>query len=311
MKHIAPHTQKKKKTKLKKFTYAVAIFICTLGGLAVQIKLDQNHIVVDHFQLSSSKIPKSFEGYKIVHLSDLHGVAFKDGQQTLLAKVRGENPDIIVISGDTLDRHLENWDNSLGLLEELAKDYPVYVSTGNHEYWTPHRNQTLQTMENTGVQILAGTSVPLRRPSTQTSSENPTSGEDTLWLYGIHDPNFFDTDEDYLAQLAAFQKEQAQISGNQDFVMLISHRPELQSLYASYGMDLTFSGHAHGGQVRLPFTQGLVAPNQGILPKLTAGLHTLDGKYLMISRGLGNPSGVPRIFNPPEIVSLTLKSATE
>lgn len=308
MKTFAPNTQKKQKSKLRKFTYAFAVFIFTFGGLALQIKLDQNHIVVDQFTLSSAKIPKVFDGFKIVHLSDLHGAAFKDGQKTLLTKIKAENPDLIVISGDTLDRHIENWENSLSLLTELAKSYPVYASTGNHEYWTPHRDQTLKTMENTGVQVLAGNGVSLRRPATLSTAGGTSSEAAQIWLYGIHDPNFFDSDDAYLAQLAALQNEQAQISGNQDFVMLISHRPELQKLYASYGFDLSFSGHAHGGQVRLPFTQGLIAPNQGLLPKLTAGLHEFDGKYLMISRGIGNPSGVPRVFNPPEIVSLTLKS---
>lgn len=294
------------KKKSKTLLYTVGVLALSTLGLALQIKWDQNHIVVDQFAIHSSKIPSAFDGYKIVHLSDLHGVAFKDGQVTLLKKIMAEKPNLIVVSGDTLDKHLDHWQNSIELLTELSRSTPVYISTGNHEFWTPHREEALKTIEKTGA-ILLDNEVTFIKPK-----DSPSADEDArIWLCGINDPWFFDQNQDYLNVLSGMKQVVNQNGGKKDFVMLLSHRPELQSLYATYGYDLTFAGHAHGGQVRLPFTEGLIAPHQGLMPKLTAGLHDLDGHYLLISRGLGNPKGFPRVFNPPEVVSLTLHSTVK
>jgi hypothetical protein len=251
--------------------------------------MNQFRLAVDHFTLKSSKIPTAFEGYKIVHLSDIHGEPYGEGQKLLIDKIKAEKPDLVVVSGDTLDSHYDQWDNSLMVLKEISKTTPVYFSTGNHEYWTHNRKATVNTLKKTGAIYLKNETVPIER-----------NGK-TIYLSGIDDPWYFNEDNGFKNTLSKIHT-----GHSNDFIMLISHRPERQTQYAEAGFDLTFSGHAHGGQVRLPFTQGLIAPNQGLFPSLTTGLHKINEKYILISRGLGNPSKLPRFFNPPEIVVLTL-----
>lgn len=252
--------------------------------------MSQFKLVVDHYTLKSDKIPQAFAGYKIVHLSDIHGEPYGEGQKALIDKILAQKPDLVVVSGDTLDTHYGQWDNSLVVLEALAKTTPVYFSTGNHEYWTRYRKETTRALEKTGAVYLKNKTVPI------------TKDGKTIYLSGIDDPWYFINEE---GGFKATLNQIRPIDPNA-FTMLISHRPERQKEYAAAGFDITFSGHAHGGQVRLPFTQGLIAPNQGILPALTAGLHSYENKHLLVSRGLGNPSKMPRFFNPPEIVVLTL-----
>ncbi len=279
-----------KLSKFKSKCLKSMVALLCLAAAGGYIYTSQFKLVVDHYTLKSDKIPAAFAGYKIVHLSDIHGEAFGEGQQVLIDKILAEKPDLVVVSGDTLDSHYDQWDNSLTVLSELAKTTPVYFSTGNHEYWTRYRKDTIKTLQKTGAVYLQNETVSLSR------------NDKTIYLSGIDDPWYFNKEEN------GFKNTLSKMhSGNSEaFTMLISHRPERQTEYADAGFDLTFSGHAHGGQVRLPFTQGLLAPNQGILPSLTGGLYNLENKYLLVSRGLGNPSKLPRFFNPPEIVVLTL-----
>lgn len=281
------------------------IIIASLLIIGIQIHADQERIVVDSFELNLPNIPKAFDGYKIVHLSDLHGVRFKDGQSTLIRKVEAENPDLIVISGDTLDKQFDHWENSLSLIRVLSQNTPVYITTGNHEYWAGKRANIPLELSRAGAIVLQNTSVKLHPPGISTMPAGNSAS--VIRLFGIDDPWFFDSDESYMATLNQMKAQAMAEDKAACFSLLISHRPELQSLYQKAGYDLTFSGHAHGGQVRLPFTEGLVAPHQGFFPKLTAGMHEKEGKFLLISRGIGNPKGFPRIFNPPEVVSLTLR----
>lgn len=268
--------------------------------LFLQIKMDENRIVVDAFTLENSNLPEAFEGTKIVHLSDLHGVSFKDGQKTLMAKVLAQSPDFVVVSGDTLDRVHGDWLESLTLLEGLSKQVPVYVVTGNHDIWTAHLPLTLERLRATGATVLENESVKLSKIDPKTQKEV------SIRLFGIHDPCYFASHDDFSQTLVDMKQKALAIDGVELYSLLISHRPERQHEYTNANYQVTFSGHAHGGQVRLPFTQGLIAPNQGFFPKLTAGVHEEEAHYLVISRGLGNPHVVPRVFNPPEIVSVTL-----
>lgn len=261
-----------------------------LGAAGGYVYTSQFKLVVDHYSLKNEKIPAAFAGYKIVHLSDLHGEAYGEGQQVLIDKILAEKPDLIVVSGDTLDTHYNQWENSLTVLRTLAKTTPVYFSTGNHEYWTRYRQETIRALKKTGAVYLQNETVAL-------SKDNQT-----IYLSGIDDPWYFINEQNGFNNALSKMRS----TNPEAFNMLISHRPERQQDYAGAGFDITFSGHAHGGQVRLPFTQGLIAPNQGLFPSLTGGMHLYDGKALLVSRGLGNPSKMPRFFNPPEIVVLSL-----
>lgn len=270
-----------------------SLFLAILLSLIITFAygfISQQRLEVNRHVLTSSRIPPAFDDFKIVHLSDIHNEIFGEGQRELIDIILAENPDLIVISGDSVDRYNNDWQHSLTLLRELAKTTPVYFSSGNHEYWSSIHQDSAAILAETGAHYLKNETILLEK-----------SGQ-SMTLSGIDDPWYFTEEESFSDTLKTLQP-----TDPNRFSMLISHRPERQDAYARCGFDLTFSGHAHGGQIRLPFTEGLVAPNQGFFPKLTAGLHEKNGKYLLISRGLGNPLHYPRLFNSPEVIVLTLK----
>lgn len=252
-----------------------------------------------HYQVKSAKIPTAFDGYKILQIADLHGTAFGKEQSNLLARIDKEKPDVILLTGDTLDDHYEKWENALSLIRILTPNTPVYFVLGNHEYWTNEPSRAAQAMEQAGAVYLRNRFVKLSQ-----------QGESIL-LCGIEDPtnwSIFDpkvSEEGFLQTLQSISPDETLRASS--FSVLLSHRPEFQQDYAKNGFDLTLSGHAHGGQIRLPFTQGLFAPNQGFFPKLTAGMHSMGDKRLIVSRGLGNNLKLIRFNNSPEIVVVTLK----
>lgn len=285
MSQIINFMRRRKKTS----TFIIMVFLIVLIGSVGLMK--GKYLEVNHYELSSSKIPAAFNDYKIVHLSDIHNETFGEHQRELIDRVLAEDPDLIVVSGDSVDRYTGNWENSLTVLSELAKVKPVYFSTGNHEYWSSIHKDSAAILAETGAIYLKNESLMIEKKGQHLS------------LSGIDDPWYFTEEGGFRKTLLDMSHELPE-----GFHILISHRPERQDQYIEAGYDLVFSGHAHGGQIRLPFTQGLIAPNQGFFPKLTSGLHEKKDKFIMISRGLGNPLKYPRFFNSPEIVVLTLKT---
>ncbi|SDH66806.1 hypothetical protein SAMN05192534_1094 [Alteribacillus persepolensis] len=254
-----------------------------------------NALVTTEYTIRSEDVPNSFDGYTIVHLSDLHGKYFGDNQSILVEKTADMNPDMIVFTGDIVDE--DRYDEQAGqiLMEKLTEMAPVYYVTGNHE-WKSGRFGSLEKK-------LQGVNVTVLRNKTE---EIVVQGE-SIRITGIDDPtqaNGFSQEEE-TAEL--FIKEAlADVSHDDGFHMLLSHRPELASLYARYDMDAVFSGHAHGGQFRIPFVGGVIAPNQGLFPEYDGGAYAIENTTMMVHRGLGNSVIPVRIFNRPEIVVVTL-----
>ena len=197
-----------------------------------------------------------------------------------------------MFTGDLLDRRRGGTKAGLELLERLAKTAPVYYVTGNHEGWAGNFDRLRPQLEKRQVQVLSNTHDRFCR------------GKDKIYILGIDDPaiqsKFYRQSELVTTEL------QAALEGTDGFTILLAHRPELIETYSQFGIDLVFSGHAHGGQIRLPFIGGLVAPGQGFLPRYTAGLYTHGSSVLAVSRGLGNSLFPQRLFNRPEIVVVTL-----
>jgi predicted MPP superfamily phosphohydrolase len=283
---------------MRKYRWVKIVLVLVI--IIVFLYANNNMLQISNVNISSPKIPTSFSGYKMVQISDLHSKSFGKGQKSIINKIKKLNPDIIVITGDIVDRRRYNETNSITFVKEAVKLAPVYYITGNHEAWSGNFESSLEDkLSNAGVKLL------------RNKAELIKKGEGIINLIGIDDPAFNTSGygEGYKDSYYADKNLKKALStvNNSNFTILLSHRPELINTYVKNKIDLVFSGHAHGGQVRLPFIGGLVAPNQGILPKYTSGKYTIDGCNMIVSRGLGNSIAPFRIFNTPNIVLLTLK----
>ena len=246
-------------------------------------------LMTSEISVTSSRLPDGFEGFRIAQVSDLHNWEFGEGNRKLLAALEQAEPDIIVMTGDLVDSRRTKPDISLAFAQEAVKIAPCYYVTGNHEARIDHIGFPEQ-LKTLGVTVLRNEAVTLERNG------------DTITLLGEDDPTF---EVDYMtgdcgpvlrASLEALQEKR------QGYTILLSHRPEWFELYRDFGMDLVFSGHAHGGQFRLPGVGGIIAPNQGFFPEYDGGSYQDGDTTMVVSRGLG-PSIIPlRINNRPELV---------
>lgn len=234
---------------------------------------------------------------RIVLLTDLHSCRYGENQKNLIKAVKAQNPDIILLGGDIFDDKVPHKNAEL-TVKQLAEQYPCYYVTGNHEYWSREVGAILDIIEGYGVKVLSGKCDTIE-----------VNGQ-TLNICGVDDPDA----EVYLAEgepiewqlkraNEAVQKAEKTL-GTEIFSVLLSHRPELYETYQNYEFDLVLSGHAHGGQWRIPgLLNGLFAPDQGLFPEYAGGKYDYPGGTMIVSRGLARESTpVPRIFNRPELV---------
>ncbi|WP_416808363.1 metallophosphoesterase [Bacillus thuringiensis] len=279
---------------MKKKINRIVMIICILVGFTIFLYLQNNLISITEVKITSSKIPSSFKGYKILQISDLHNKKFGDNQDVLIQKIKSIDPDIIAITGDLIDSKSYDAEVSMQLIREIVKKYPVYFVTGNHEQWSGKYNNLEKELKKYDVNVLRNEHVGIRK------------GEQEINLLGIDDPEFVTGNRDE-GNIIIDEIKKAKIEMQLDkYNVLLSHRPEFIKEYTNERLDLVLSGHAHGGQVRLPFIGGLVAPNQGVLPKYTAGLYVEQNTSMVVSRGLGNSIIPQRILNRPEIVVVQL-----
>lgn len=265
------------------------------GVVAAGIAVDGNrHLTVTPYAIGCRDLPPAFEGLRIVHLSDLHASCFGKDQQKLLAVIDGLDPDLILITGDLIDRRRTRTDKdmrpALVLLQQLRQRRPTARVDGNHEVRSLVGRRFRLLADRTGVQNVTDRGLVIRK------------GDDRLVVIGIPDVACFDYDD------SAWQQRMHTLCAPyaSSFRIALSHRPQYFDRYVGEGLPLVLCGHAHGGQVRLPLIGGLFAPEQGVLPRYTAGVHTIGDTAMVVSRGLGN-SGFPfRFGNRPEIVLLTL-----
>lgn len=274
-----------------------------LGFLAVFLFcfFQNNYIVTSEIEFIDKDIPLFFDGFKIVQISDLHNKEFLFNQSQLINKTKKANPDIIVITGDFIDSRRTNLENSMKYINEAVKIAPVYFVSGNHESRNDLYPEVTTALLDAGVTVL------------DNKIETLEINGEFIDLVGISDPLIFNTKGNKTIKNNSdnFEKRLKKLSkeSNNKFNILLSHRPEFFNLYLENNFNLSLTGHAHGGQVRLPFIGGLFSPGEGVLPKYTKGLYNSYTKGSMIvSRGLGNSAFPLRVFNQPEINSITLKS---
>ena len=281
----------KKRNKKVFLLVSLLVLIC----IAAWTIWENTALEVNEYGIQSDQIPEAFNGFRMAQVSDLHNAEFDEGNKDLISILTQTTPDIIVITGDLIDSRQTDIEIALDFAGKAAQIAPVYYVPGNHEARVPVYEELKMGLTEAGVTVLENQKVQIMR-----------DGE-SITLMGIQDPSFR---TDYLFGDAEIVSRQAlsELQNESDgFTVLLSHRPELFDVYVDTGIDLVFSGHAHGGQFRLPFIGGLVAPNQGLFPKYDAGRFNEDNTTMIVSRGVGNSIIPLRINNPPEIVVVELK----
>ena len=245
-------------------------------------------VTVSEYRIESEKLPSAFDGFRIAQVSDLHNDELGDGNGRLLEKLKNAEPDIIVITGDIVDRERTNLEIALDFVREACLIAPTYYVSGNHESSLSEEifADFCAQLASVGAAVLENESVTLER-----------NGE-YISLVGISDQSFgYIPSNDDLLSLRGEET---------DFSILLSHRPGEFYQYANCGFDLVFSGHLHGGQFRIPFLGGLYAPSYGLFPEYDGGTYEREGSVMVVSRGVGNSSFPIRFNNPREIVLVEL-----
>lgn len=237
-------------------------------------------------QFYKGNVPEAFHGFKILHISDLQNKRFGKRQKNLIYRVECTSPDMIVITGDLIDRNRTNLDAAMELVQAIVDLAPVYYVSGNHEHQSGYFEELAECLTKAGVKVMNNGKTVIKRDG------------DTMVLMGLTDKRANPYYSSILHMMCKGQED--------DFKILLSHRPELFSDYVEEGIDLICSGHAHGGQIRLPGIKGLFAPNQGFFPKYTSGMYREGKTAMVVSRGLGNSTFPFRIGNRPELVEITL-----
>ncbi len=255
-------------------------------------------LMVNTVIISSSRIPAAFSGFGIAQVSDLHNAEFGENNAKLLKLLSESKPDIIVITGDFIDASHTDVGIALGFAQESVKIAPTYFVTGNHEASSPQYDTLKSGLEAAGVIVLEDEAVSLER-----------NGE-SIALMGLADPDFTVKGDMFgeVPAMVSTKLENLNDGEGGGYTILLSHRPELFETYVGSGIDLVFAGHAHGGQFRLPFIGGVVAPNQGLFPEYDAGLYTDGSTNMVVSRGIGNSIIPLRFNNRPEIVLVELNA---
>ena len=282
-------------TKKKKRMIVFAVVATILLGLIIWTAWGNTALELNRYTISSDRLPKAFDGYRIAHVSDLHNTEMGKDNEKLLAVLREADPDIIALTGDIIDSRNTDIDVALQFTKDAMVIAPCYYVTGNHEARVSEYDELKAGLTEQGVIILEDKCIGLDK------------SEETISLLGVNDPSF---QTDYLfgdSETVMQSKLQEIINEEDTYTIHLSHRPELFEVYTESKVDLVLSGHAHGGQFRLPFVGGLVAPNQGLFPKYDSGLYTEENTNMIVSKGIGNSILPFRFNNRPEVILIELK----
>ena len=276
------HSEKRKCLVKRWHVVAIMVIVTVLGCW-----YGNHHLIQTFYTYQNNEIPVALQGFRIVQVSDLHDASFGKDNQKLCDSVAALSPDIIVITGDIIDSNRPDMEHSVNTINSLAAIAPTYYVNGNHETWLSQDTQerlydSLSSLDN--VTILWDTTMEIEKDGM------------TFQLLGVCDEHL---QSDTLRRMT----EELETS---QFTILLAHEPQYLDEYSHCGIDLVLTGHAHGGQFRLPFIGGVVAPDQGLFPVYTEGMHTLDSTSMIISRGLGNSIIPVRLFNDPELVVIDL-----
>ena len=277
----------KRKVIIMIFT-TITIVLCGL-----YLHYENTKLQVSNYKIVNNNIPVDFNNYKIVQISDFHNNQSNTLTNDLIKEIEKQEPNIIVLTGDFIDSSKTNVEVAMNFIKKINTVAPIYYVSGNHEAsisgYTKFKEQLLENK----VIIL------------ENKTEVLKINESSINLMGIDDPRM--AHESFISDSEIVKVELDNVKYNRDkYNILLSHRPELFDTYVEKEIDLILTGHAHGGQIRIPFMGGIVAPNQGFFPKYTSGIFEKNKTTMVVSRGIGNSIIPFRINNRPELVVITL-----
>lgn len=280
---------------------SILVVVCLIVVCIISF-IENRRLTITKYQINDSLIPKSFEGFHIVQLSDLHNAIFGKANEDLIRKIKELQPDIILVTGDMIigkpGKDVIFAADTMNALTEIA---PVYFSMGNHELRCSIYKEVYQDMWEDFCKRLT--------PSIHLLLDEKTvinRGNDSIYLYGLNlTPELYKRmfhtpmPADYLNSLFG-------ICDYTKYHIFMAHNPDYFEEYAEWGANLTFSGHIHGGMIRIPLIGGALSPMIHFFPRYDKGLFEFSNKYMILSGGLGNHTFKFRVNNLPEIVSVTL-----
>ena len=284
----------------------IFIFIGIFILMYLYIKYNVNTLEVTKYVVENKKVPKEFDGYNIVQISDLHSKLFGENNKKLIQKIKSLNPDIVVVTGDLIDGENNNYNVALDFMKEISKLYRVYYIIGNHEqkslikkykdeykdYFNKLHKIDFVNLDNNKVEIV--------------------KGDSNINLYGLTVPYscykyLFDNQETTSIDIDFLEEKLGKVDREQ-FNILLAHTPFYFDEYEKWGADLTLCGHVHGGIVRLPLVGGLLSPDRKFFPKYDLGKYIKNKSTMIVSKGLGGSKVLIRVNCKPEIVNIKLKN---
>ncbi len=262
--------------KLKRFLRIIIIILAVISVILTCLYVRDHKLIVTEYEIKSEKITSPV---RVALIADLHNNELGQNNSELINAIKDSNPDIIASVGDLMNQTNDDYSVMYSLIENIVGIAPVYCSMGNHELNSGNMNIIIERLEDLGATVLAG------------DMEQISVNGNTVLIGGS---SYIDFDNRGILD---------EFAESDEFKLFLYHYPELYIwMLQHYDIDLILSGHTHGGQIRLPFVGGLFAPEQGLFPKYDAGLFTDDAATIVISKGLGSNSALPRINNPPELV---------
>lgn len=276
------------------------LFICVLAiliGILFSSGAFRNDLEVSEMTIELSDLPEAWDGVKIAHVSDLHG----NNPKGMMEAIENDHPDLIFATGDVYDG-VQHADTTNKVLSSLSKIAPVYMVSGNHEYYSGQWKKRAANLDQLGITLLDHDVMTLYKEG------------QPLEIAGIQDPDFhyrwsFDR------RLEQLNEDVGKLPEKKACRLLLFHRADLFDYLEKTQADLVFSGHIHGGHIRL-FGKGFLQPNDGngsrFFPKYDSGLFEQpDGMKMIESRGLGDQMIIPRLYNRPQLLLITLRRAPE
>jgi len=275
----------------RRLAFTAAALAVAVGAGGLWLHWEQTGLETELLPVADPRLPGAFEGFRVALVSDVHCAVFGKNSERLIQAVAEQRPDMIAITGDLLDRYHTDYGMVEPLCRGLAAIAPTYYVTGNHEWGLGGRavRKIKQTVADCGVTVLSNEYRVLER------------GGEKLVVAGIDDPNGY-WDQKKLPELMTEIRADL---GN-PFVLLLAHR-NYGTLYAQCGVDVTLCGHAHGGLIRLPFTDGLLSVTRTFFPTWTNGVYPLEYGHMVVSRGLGNSGTTFRLWNRPHLPVIVLE----